>query len=73
MTLLQTSLNTVNRKKERLFPLNKRSPPFTSVQALLPEGMERQTDSAPGRDDSCITQPIGSTTDASGLCIIVFV
>lgn len=50
MTLLQTSLNPVHRKKERLFPLNKRNPPFTSVrhcsqrgwkgkQILLLEGM----------------------------------
>lgn len=33
--------NTVHRKKEQLFPLNKRGPPFTSAQALRPEGMGR--------------------------------
>lgn len=33
--------NTIHSKKEQLFPSNKRGPPFTSAQALLPEGMGR--------------------------------
>lgn len=33
--------NIVHRKKEQLSPLNKRGPPFTSAQALLPDRMAR--------------------------------
>lgn len=48
--------NTVHRKKEQLLPLNKRGPPFTSAQSVLPDGMGRHggIHSWKGLNDSCI-------------------
>lgn len=59
--------NIVHRKKEQLFLLNKRGPPFTSAQALLPDRMARHRGYALGRDEICISQHVDSTTDTSGL------